>query len=314
MATYRLSGHLIETQIPLDEYAGVVSAAVIAPDIVVTRAAAAPERAVPPEAFRNRIEIDGEPVLSVAVLAGRPLLRVHGYADFLVDRHGREVECTPVPRCPPDALAQVVVDRLLPHLLSYRGVPTLHASALALASPCGAAVAFVGDPGAGKSTIAGALSPPLLLLCDDCAALEIGTERVYVHPSYPLVRLRGDAASHLAPDGPKLARSPQRNIKWRFPRAAADRARPLFKIYAIERDARGTIVEALSPRDVVAELARHLYRLDPTDRGRLGEELALLEHVACSVAVARLHYRPGLQALASITEAVLSDLRATGVE
>lgn len=308
MAGYRLSGIRLASQIALDDHAGIVDERDGPPDLEVIQAAAASQAELPERDVTHHIDVDGEPFLSVAKLGDHRLLRMHRCADFRIDAATRRVICIPVPGCPQDLLAQAVVDRLLPHVLSQRGVPTLHASVVELEGGLGA-VGFVGEPGSGKSTLAGSLSPPATLLCDDCAALELGDGAVEVHPSYGFVRLGRDAAAALGADPNELARSAQRTVKWRLARPVADSPRRLAAIYALLDDgAAAPTVELLKQRDAVAELARHLYRLDPTDRHRLAGELALLEALTRTVPVARLRYRHSFGQLPEVAAAIRADL------
>lgn len=306
MASYRLSGVLLASEIPLDRYAPAAHAAGGAPDVTVRRASPAHQPRLPSESYTHTIEVDGEPFLSVAKDGDERLLRMHGCADFRIEAGAARVTCTPVPGCAEDVVGQAVVDRLLPHLLSQRGVPTVHASVVELED--GSAVGFVGDPGAGKSTLAAALTPPAKLLCDDCAALEIRGGRALIHPSYGFVRLRRDAATALGEDPKRLARTAQRTVKWRLPRPAATLPRPLRHLYSLVAEEHGpATIERLGRRDAIAELARHLYRLDPTDRSRLGRELVMLEELTQRVGVAWLRYPRSFEALSQVAHAVLAD-------
>jgi hypothetical protein len=72
-------------------------------------------------------------------------------------------------------------------LLRHRGIICLHASAVAINDR---AVAFVGPPGAGKSTMAAALAQGgCRVLADDIATIEERDGVFYVHPGYPGVCL-----------------------------------------------------------------------------------------------------------------------------
>jgi hypothetical protein len=88
---------------------------------------------------------------------------------------------------------RVHVDALLRHL---RGEITLHASSVARDD---AAIAFVGDSGAGKSTVAAqlCLDPDVALLSDDAAALRFGNAVVLVVPTESTHWLRPDVAELL---------------------------------------------------------------------------------------------------------------------
>ena len=90
-----------------------------------------------------------------------------------------------------DAVEQLLLDQVLPQALHLRGRFTLHASAVVTE---GVALAFVGQSGDGKSTLASAFVPPDTLLSDDSLTLEARDHDIVAFPGYPSVRLREDSA------------------------------------------------------------------------------------------------------------------------
>jgi hypothetical protein len=75
----------------------------------------------------------------------------------------------------------------------------LHASAVR--APDGRGIAFVGDSGWGKSSLAAALhNRGFDLVADDCLMLTVRRERLFGQASYPGTRLLPDAKSRLFPE------------------------------------------------------------------------------------------------------------------
>jgi hypothetical protein len=305
MWRYRLGGLSIDSELRLDD--------VIAPiaddgDRCDLRLRLLPARALPP--LRDVVyamDLDGEPSHVLARRADQWLIRTYGEADFSLDARGAEVVCTPCAGLAEDVLAQMFVDRALPLIHDLRGVTVLHASAVVVEGA--AAVAFVGPRGRGKSTLAAALSPPMTLLADDSVVVEAGESGVDTHPSYAFVRLCHDAVAALAPATRSLV--PGHPHKCRVQRAAARGRQPLVAIYALENAPGPVVVSPHSIRDAVALLARHMYRIDPTDRARLASELPRLERVARRLRVATLRYPRGFDALAEVREAIARDVAHT---
>ena len=136
---------------------------------------------------------------------------------------------------PPDVPDAMVCASLLGTpmgvLLHYRGMPPLHASALAVGDR---AVAIAGHRGAGKSTLARALlARGHRLLSDDQVVLDPLTGRVL--PGYPGLTLWADAsvrAGDGTPDGLRI--SPQfEKYHLPFPGLHSDRPSPLALIVAM---------------------------------------------------------------------------------
>jgi hypothetical protein len=124
-------------------------------------------------------------------------------------------------------------------LLHQRGYFTLHASAVSMD---GAAVAFIGEKRAGKSTLAAALQGRgHSLLTDDIAALGIGDNgRIDVQPSFPQIKLWPESASALGHDLsalPTLSDGLDKRAL-RASTAFCYHAVPLRRIYVLDRGAK----------------------------------------------------------------------------
>ncbi len=261
--------------------------------------------AVPHHHLVHTVEVAGRRVLAFGRGPFGFVVRTDEQATFTIDPEGTEVSCHPDPGTDPALLPSMFVDRVLPHVVELRGGVALHASAVALGDR---AVAFVGAPGAGKSTLAAALCPPGLFLVDDSAALDVEEGRTWLHPSYPFARLAPETAGGLGGTN-DLSAAPTRSLKWRTPRRGSEERHALAIIFVL---AAGETVSVapLGLRDAMVELARHLYRIDPTDRSRLGRELTQLERLARSTPVRRLGYPRRLDAAESVREAVSAELEA----
>jgi hypothetical protein len=82
---------------------------------------------------------------------GGYLLRFPQLADFLVSADACTVTCIPVPEVPEGTARHLYLNQVLPLVLSKLGKLVFHASAVEIGSH---AVAFVGESGRGKSTLA----------------------------------------------------------------------------------------------------------------------------------------------------------------
>jgi hypothetical protein len=119
---------------------------------------------------------------------------------FLI-RNGDEIIVDPLPGIDGRSIRLPLLGTVLALLLHQRGVFTLHASAVDI---CGGAVAFLGNKGWGKSTLAAALyGRGHAFVADDIVALTLrGSEPPSVAPGFPQFKLYPDAVAHSLGDNP----------------------------------------------------------------------------------------------------------------
>ncbi len=251
-------------------------------------------------------------------------LRFPRLADFRVSYAGDRIECLSRAAATSSAtLHHLLIDQILPAVLSIRGGEAVHATAVV--TPYGLC-AFTGPSGAGKSTLAASF---LLAGCpsfgDDCLALEAAGTRILGAPAYPGVRLWDDSLHSIAkrrkPAGaralPRVAHYTTKHRAFEPESAASFPAapQPLAAIYRIVREPSGANghpatpkIEPLSGRDAMVELVNASYRLDLANRHLLAREFRFLERVARSVPMRRLCVPDDFAALPAVRAAVLSDL------
>src|SRR5215469_10208547 len=130
---------------------------------------------------------DGTPWLEIGRQAGRYLLRFEAMVDFAVSRDAREILCYADSDTPPETLRHLLLDQVLPLVLSSRGQLVVHGSAVSTSE---GTIAFVGESGSGKSTLASSFTEEgVAVLTDDCLLLEEKEGCLTAVPSYPGVRL-----------------------------------------------------------------------------------------------------------------------------
>jgi hypothetical protein len=266
--------------------------------------------------WRRRLPT-GEIWLSCARRGADYLLRFPALADFLVSADGKDIRCYPVPDTPVETIRHLVLDQVIPLVLSLRGRLLLHASAVV--TPKGA-IAFLGATGQGKSTLTGSfVKHGFSLLTDDGLLLKEEEGQLFGIPSYPGLRLWPDVISSLFGQEPVLSQVAHYTEKRRL-RPDNDRLHfsaepaPLERLYVVApyeegEDMRAITIAPLSPRDAFIELAKHVCRLDITDRERLGEEFEFLGRVAASFPLHRLAFPRDLLLLSAVQERVLEHLR-----
>lgn len=243
---------------------------------------------------------------------GYDVVRVSGVADHYVwpDRivcHLRE-----------PSRAHLVEIQLLGVVLALwlerRGVPTLHASVVAIS---GRAVAFLGVPGGGKTTAAAALiAAGHELLVDDLVATRIDGDRVMVDHGYPLLRLWPAQADHFLgshTEYPRLHPFYDKRlvaIGERFGRFRAA-ATPLARIYLPQRhlEDHEARIEPVASGEALLTLVANSFLHEAVHRlGLAGARLPYLSSVLSRTPPRRLRYPSGFDRLPELVDAVTADL------
>jgi hypothetical protein len=236
-------------------------------------------------------------------------LRYGDLVSFSFDGAGEEIACD-IGRMPLGSVEQLVLDQVLPLVLHLRGRFSFHASAVAEGA---GAVAFLGDSGRGKSTLASSLANEgRLLVCDDCLAVSIDDGRAHAFPSYASTRLWPPSADALFAHRGPLPRATPRTDKRRVELAQSRDATDLLRIYLLEEAESGVAIERLSRAAAIGKLVKHVFRLVGVDRDLLMRELAFLERLVSVVPVSTLAYPRRYAELASVREAIRADLGAGG--
>lgn len=158
-------------------------------------------------------------------------------------------------------------------LLHRKGFFTLHASAVVID---GHAIGFIGDKGAGKSTLAAAMhGRGHSVMVDDVLALNMGEDgSIVALPGFPQYKLwpasvvaLGREPSELAQLHPELEK---RALRLR--EGVQETALPLKQIYVLE-EADEPHIERLSSKEAYMNVFRHQYA--PRFLGQTGEDIRL---------------------------------------
>ena len=205
--------------------------------------------------------------------------------------------------------------RLLGPVLSYwlekRGIPAMHASAIATDR---GAVAFLSRKEGGKTGLAAAfLQTGFQLLTDDVLPVDEADGTFLARPGYPQMRMWPDEAAHFIEDWESLPTVHPAISKRRVPvgdggfGAFHDASLPLACLYLPERTSGGTVeIEDVSPRDAVIELLRHSFSPRLVEAAGLGpRRLDLFARLAMQVPVRRLRYPSGFDRLPEAVERIL---------
>jgi hypothetical protein len=174
-------------------------------------------------------------------------------------RNGCEIIVDPAPGAEARLLRLFILGVILAMLLHQRGdVIVLHASAVVID---GQAVAFIGEKGAGKSTMAAALQQRgHQLLVDDILALRVDGGCHWALPGFPHLKLWPDTVAWLGHDAAMLPRlRPELDKRgYRLVSGFCQTPARLAAIYVLVQGAQPEI-QQLAPRAAWLELMPHWY-------------------------------------------------------
>ena len=141
---------------------------------------------------------DGTPWTEFYRIPGGILLRFPGLADYEVSADGLKIRCFPEAEVSAATVDHLYANQVLPLALSRLGKIVIHAAAVETG---GKGIAFVGESGLGKSTLAASFATSgLRLLADDNLVIEnIGAD-YRIQPGLPVIRLWDDSHKALVWD------------------------------------------------------------------------------------------------------------------
>ena len=223
---------------------------------------------------------------------------------------GKEIVIAPYPGAD-EAQIRLHLSSAMAVLLHQRQYLVLHASAVAID---GNVVAFVGEKGEGKSTMAATLyGRGHDLVADDIVAVDM-RDRLLVPPGFPQLKLWSDAVvSTLAQDPETLPRLDARYDK--HARAVTERfcqtVLPLKRIYVLSEGAVPAI-KPLEPQAALKQMFTHWYLAAVASQLLKGESAALhLRQCATlinQIPVQKLERPRALSLLPQVAELIEADL------
>lgn len=265
---------------------------------------------------------DGEPNLQVWRTAGGAYFRLlyEDGCEFTLNRQGSRVWVRGPAAATPEDLATYFLGPIMGFLLRLRGIICLHASAVAVG---GRALAFLGAPGAGKSTTAAALAQRgFPVLTDDVTALREQAEEFYVLPGAPRLCLWPDSVQSLygSPDAlPRL--TPEHAIDPAWDKRFLDLSRegyrfqaqplPLAAIYILDtrRSDAGPAVDGVATGVGLMSLVAHTYKSELLEKEMRAGEFELLGRLVERVPIRRVTPHEDPAYLPQLLNLILDDFQ-----
>lgn len=202
---------------------------------------------LPQEVIEEPLAISLQPQKAIVYLQGTGLFLLHG---------GSTITIVPEVNASQELLRNFLIGTVMATLLHQKGLLVLHASVVNID---GNGVAFLGDSGEGKSSLAAAFhAQGDSIVTDDVAAVNITQSPAMVSPSFPQLKLCEEVADTLGYEWDALYLLPfQMNkrgyrLVTGFPRMPL----PLKGIYILTTGSELQI-EVLSPSEAVMAIMRH---------------------------------------------------------
>jgi hypothetical protein len=256
----------------------------------------------------------GAPALRIWKMAAGAFLHL-AYFDgvqFWMNREGSEIWVVWPATLTIEDAATYLLGPVLGLLLRLRGVTCLHASAISIGN---CALAFVGAPGAGKSTTAAAFAQRgFAVVSDDVVALvERNGGGVFIHPAYPYLCLWPDSVAmvcgsdkilpSLSPGWQKrLLSLPNNHLKFE------EKAVPLGAIFFLgERSSEPSapFSEHLTTNESLLALIVNSYATNLLDKNMRASEFALFGRMIRSVPMRCLRLHQDASEVDSLCDVIL---------
>lgn len=261
---------------------------------------------------------DGQITISCAKLGEDYYLRFPYLADFHIFDDCSGIRCYPCPGVTDEMVRHLLLDQVIPRVVGYRGHIVLHASAVRID---GVAIAFLGETGWGKSTLATSFHMNgYPLLTDDSLLIDQQGKDIIGLPGYVGARLWQDSFEAFADELQPLHELAQYSSKKRLnlhENSKADNYKlPIKAIFILgmpnqlSNEGKIRITEIIGARKII-ELVKHTFTLDVTDKDRTTDIFRKIGVLATSeVPKFNLHYPHDHKLLARIRDMVIKTVVA----
>ncbi|QUL37655.1 hypothetical protein [Erythrobacter sp. JK5] len=246
---------------------------------------------------------------------GTHLVIFEGVAAFRIDLPDKSVTiCDVAADTSSAALEHLLFDQIAPRILEASGELVIHASAVEIA---GRLAVFLGETGAGKSTLAASLDRVgHRLIGDDAITITQRGDEFCGKSVYPSLRLFPEAITAVLGTDVESAPMAHYSTKQRvsLPALAGGNhaeipiAAVIFLVDGEEQDR--PAIDRLSPGHTCLGLIEHCFALDPEDARCAAQRLAKISQLANSVPGYELSYAYDFDQLPLVHETILAGLGA----
>ncbi len=224
---------------------------------------------------------DGQISISVGKEKKNYWLRFPQLIDFKLQPHSNQITAYRHKNIPDNTVCHLLLDQVIPRLLSHQGQLIIHASCIQIGD---SVIAFCGESGWGKSTLAAYFyTQGYKLITDDCLLLETKDATMTGIPNYLGLRLLSDSLSLLPESRTETTEVCHYASKKRVTVSGNNQiqAIPISAIFFLnepyQQDTHSSIaVQHIPGATALIELIKHCFPLDITDVKRTGTQLTSL--------------------------------------
>jgi hypothetical protein len=222
--------------------------------------------------------------------------------------NGRELIVDPIPGTDEALLRPMIFGPGLALLLRQRGLFTLHASSVVIQ---GTGVAFVGNTGWGKSTLAHAFRERgYPLVTDDLLAIDLHEGKALIVPGFPMIRLWPDSVAVLGKASAQFSKidAETEKLVHYLSEGFHDEITPLKSIYILGKGEQLAIKKLATQEAFINVIAHSWGTMNLTERHFLEMQMSQCALLVDQVPVFRLERPKDLLLLPQICELILADL------
>jgi|SRR5215831_17463663 len=251
-----------------------------------------------------------EPWLQLGRSSDGYVLRFPSYGEFVIATDTKSIRCCPLPDTAETTVRHLLLDHVVPLILSRREHLVLHASAVLTRH---GAIAFAGKSGKGKSTLAASFAlEGFPLVSDDYLVLRQRQEGWMAIPAYPGVRLWPSTVQAIVSQDLPTEEVASYTVKRRVVDTKLLRRTNepvlLRRLYVLTEEVGLTSIENVSMGRSMISLVEFAYNLDITDRAFLRQQFETVNQVTKEVPVYALHFPREYSTLPAVREAILQHL------
>lgn len=234
--------------------------------------------------------------------------------EFSVSADGRSISCRRAVSATWESFQVYMLGQALSFALVKQGIEPLHATMVVVH---GQAIAFLGDSGHGKSSLAACfLACGHRLLTDDLLVLEESDDHLVAHPGPPRIKLFPAVARRFlqSPDTPTMNGATEKLIVPLAEHQHCPVPVPLTAIYAVTAPVNAcrtsdVSIEPLSPREAFVRLLRATFNRRILCQARLARQFAAMTTIANRITVRRLSYPRSIDRLSEVRERIIAESR-----
>jgi hypothetical protein len=246
---------------------------------------------------------------------GSSYVRWEDVGEAVISESGRSIACRPFSHAHTESFSVYLLGQILSFAFVRNGFEPLHSTAVVIN---GQAIAFLGDCGLGKSTLAASfLQAGYRLLTDDLLVLQSAPRGILAYPGPARIKLFPEVARRVLADPANCIPMNPHTRKLVVPLQPGQACRdavPLTAIYTLQPSSEtphdAIRIGPIRAREAFVTLLGSAFNCTIVDPERLRRHFEATHALAQVAKVKTLSYPRSLRYLARVREAILNDLAA----